>query len=56
MTMQARIRKLDDRHTHLDTQITEELKHPAHDQMLISALKKQKMALKEQLNDLRRQE
>ncbi|MBL4596950.1 MAG: DUF465 domain-containing protein [Robiginitomaculum sp.] len=55
MSMQARIRELDNRHAHLETKITEELKRPAHDPMHISALKKQKLRLKEQVSYLKQQ-
>ncbi|MBL1431800.1 MAG: DUF465 domain-containing protein [Robiginitomaculum sp.] len=55
MSIQARIKELDNRHAKLETKITAEQKRPAFDTVYISALKKQKLALKEQLTGLKRQ-
>ncbi|VAV89154.1 hypothetical protein MNBD_ALPHA06-1405 [hydrothermal vent metagenome] len=55
MTMQARIKQLDHKHATLQTAINNELKHPAHDPMHITELKRQKLRLKEQLIRLRQQ-
>lgn len=55
MSMQARIRELDNRHANLETKITEELKHPSHDPLHVLTLKKQKLALKELLVSLKKQ-
>ncbi len=54
MTMQARIRELNNRHAILETKITKELTHPSRDQIRISELKRQKLALKEQIANLKK--
>ena len=53
MAVDARIRELGNRHSHLENEIERELKHPAHDPLHISALKKQKLKLKEEMQTLR---
>ncbi len=54
MSVQARIKELDTRHANLDSQIVQELKHPAYDSIHISSLKKQKFRLKQELIALKR--
>lgn len=53
MAVDARIRELGNRHTHLEEKIERELKHPSHDPLHISDLKKQKLRLKEEMLSLR---
>jgi hypothetical protein len=53
MAVDARIRELGNRHTNLEQEIEKELKHPAHDPLHISDLKKQKLKLKEEILTLR---
>lgn len=55
MSIDARIEKLDHRHSDLEARIAEEMKHPAHDPMKVSVLKKQKLRLKEEMRTLKRQ-
>ena len=53
MAVDARIRELGNRHSHLEEEIERELKRPAHDPLHISDLKKQKLKLKEEMQTLR---
>ena len=53
MALQAHIRELDARHQSLERLIDEELNHPAHDELRVTELKRQKLKLKEQLEALR---
>ncbi len=53
MAVDARIRELGNKHTFLEEKIEKELLHPAHDPLLISDLKKQKLRLKEEIEALR---
>ncbi|XBQ17287.1 MAG: DUF465 domain-containing protein [Oceanicaulis sp.] len=54
MAAEARIRELDARHAKLEGQITEAMKSPASDSLQVAALKKQKLRLKEEIEQLRR--
>ncbi|TRO97067.1 DUF465 domain-containing protein [Glycocaulis profundi] len=54
MPTEARIRELDSRHTHLETRIEQELKHPSADTLQLADLKRQKLRIKEQIEALRR--
>lgn len=49
MSIDARINELDHRHSDLEARIAEEMKHAAHDPMVVSVLKKQKLRLKEEM-------
>lgn len=56
MAAEARIRELDARHHALDAQIAEALKSPASDTLQVAALKKRKLKLKEEIEQLRRRQ
>jgi hypothetical protein len=53
MSIAARIRELDARHTRLDTQLDELSKHSSADSLEVASLKKQKLRIKEQIEQLR---
>lgn len=52
MAIEARIRELDTRHQNLDRMIEDELRHHA-DPLRVTELKRQKLKLKDQLEELR---
>lgn len=54
MAAEARIRELDARHQALDVQISQALKSPAADTLQVASLKKRKLRLKEEIEQLRR--
>jgi hypothetical protein len=54
MSIEARIRELDTRHARLSDQIDDAGKHPSMDSLELSALKKEKLRLKEEIAELRR--
>ncbi|WP_417584603.1 YdcH family protein [Pelagibacterium sp.] len=49
MTSQTYITSLERRHQDLERKISEELRHPARDALLIAALKRKKLELKDQM-------
>lgn len=53
MSMEARIRELNERHKRLDTAIAAEQKHPAGDDVRIHELKRKKLRIKDELSALR---
>lgn len=53
MAAEARIRELDARHEELETRIEQELKHPSADTLQVVALKRQKLRIKEEIEQLR---
>ena len=53
MAIEQRIRELDARHRDLDIIIENEAKRPAADMMRLSAMKRQKLKLKEEIDLLR---
>jgi hypothetical protein len=53
MALEARIRELGSRHQSLEQAIEEEQRHPAHDELRLRELKRQKLKLKEELESLR---
>ena len=53
MAIDARTRELDSRHQLLERAIEQELRSPSSDSLRITALKRQKLRLKEQLEGLR---
>jgi hypothetical protein len=53
MPIDARIRELDARHTRLDVKIEDVNKHPSADSLELARLKKQKLRVKEQIEQLR---
>jgi hypothetical protein len=53
MAIDARIRELGNRHRSLEAAIAEELTRPATDSLRLSELKRRKLKLKEELEQLR---
>lgn len=53
MALEQRLRELDARHRDLDLIIENEAKRPAVDAMRLSAMKRQKLKLKEEIEELR---
>ncbi|WP_300543560.1 DUF465 domain-containing protein [Maricaulis sp.] len=53
MSIEARIRELDARHTRLDSQIDDLKKHSSADSLEVARLKKEKLRIKEQIESLR---
>lgn len=53
MALDARIRELGNRHQTLDRLIEDELKRPASDDIRLKELKRQKLRLKEEIENLR---
>ena len=54
MAIEARIRELDTRRQSLDRAIESEIRSPSSDQLRVTALKRQKLKLKEEVEALRR--
>ncbi|MFW6412834.1 MAG: YdcH family protein [Oceanicaulis sp.] len=54
MAAEARIRELDARHAKLEGQLADAMKSPAADSLQVAALKKRKLRIKEEIEDLRR--
>ena len=55
MAIKAHMETLNERHQRLEAAITDETKHPAHDELRIVELKRQKLRIKDQLEELRSQ-
>jgi hypothetical protein len=53
MAVEARIRELGSRHQNLEAEIQEEMRRPAYDDMKLKELKRQKLRLKEEMEQLR---
>jgi hypothetical protein len=53
MAIDARIRELGNRHRSLETAIAEELSRPATDTLRLTELKRRKLRLKEEMEQLR---
>ena len=53
MANEQRLNELDTRHRELDFMIENESKHPSVDPMQLSAMKRQKLKLKEQIEAIR---
>lgn len=53
MALEQRLRELDARHRDLDLIIENEAKRPAVDATRLSAMKRQKLKLKEEIEDIR---
>jgi hypothetical protein len=53
MAIDARIRELGNRHRSLETAIAEELSRPSTDTLRLSELKRRKLRLKEEMEQLR---
>ena len=54
MAVEARIRQLGSRHETLEQAIQDEMRRPASDQLKLRELKRRKLALKEEMETLRR--
>ena len=53
MAIDARIRELESRHQLLERAVEQELRSPSSDSLRITALKRQKLRLKEEMEGLR---
>jgi hypothetical protein len=53
MAIEARIRELGNRHNTLETAIRDELSRPAGDSLRLAQLKRRKLKLKEEIEQLR---
>ena len=53
MSIEARIRELDARHTRLDSEIEDLKKHASADSLEVARLKKEKLRIKEQVESMR---
>ncbi len=53
MAIEQRLRELDARHRDLDLVIENEAKRPAVDSARLSAMKRQKLKIKEEIEDIR---
>ncbi|MES1156492.1 MAG: DUF465 domain-containing protein [Alphaproteobacteria bacterium] len=54
MALESRLRELDTRHRDLDSAIENEGRRPAADMTRLSAMKRQKLKIKEEIEALRR--
>ena len=52
MTTEGHIAALERRHRELDRQIDDEMSHLSHDDMIIAALKRKKLEIKDELTKL----
>jgi hypothetical protein len=55
MAIEARIQELDARHQSLERQIEDEMSHPSADDLWVRELKRQKLRVKEEIEQLRNQ-
>jgi len=55
MTTESHIAALERRHRELDHQIEDEMAHISHDDLLVAALKRKKLEIKDELARLRSQ-
>jgi hypothetical protein len=55
MAIEAHVDTLNQRHQELETAISDEHKHPAHDELLVVELKRQKLRIKDQIEEIRLQ-
>lgn len=53
MGLESHIQQLSEKHRRLEESIADEMAHPGHDELKVSALKRQKLRLKEELERLR---
>ena len=53
MSMEARLKELHDRHKRLDQAIAAEAKHPSGDDVRILELKRKKLRIKDEIQQLR---
>jgi hypothetical protein len=56
MTTESHIAALERRHRELDRQIEDEMAHVSHDDMMIAALKRKKLEIKDEMTRLRSDE
>ena len=54
MKIEARLETLDQRYQQLENEIEQEMRRPAHDELKIHRLKREKLALKDEMQDLRK--
>ena len=54
MALESRLRELDTRHRDLDSAIENEARRPSADAMRLSAMKRQKLKIKEEIESIRR--
>lgn len=52
MTIDARLQSLGQRHRELDAQITTEMQHPSSNDLTLHALKRRKLAIKDEIRIL----
>jgi hypothetical protein len=55
MTAVSHLEALQRRHRHLDQKIDEEMQHPSRDALVISALKRKKLEIKDEIARLERE-
>ena len=55
MAIEAHVDTLSQRHQELETEISDESKHPSHDDLHLVELKRQKLRIKDQIEELRLQ-
>ena len=53
MALEAHMDTLNQRHQELETAITDESKHPAHNDIQLLEMKRQKLRLKDQIEEIR---
>ncbi len=53
MAIDAHLETLTHRHEELETEIAVEMKHPSHDEIRINELKRQKLRIKDQMEEIR---
>ena len=53
MAIKAHLETLNQRHQELETAIASETKHPGYDELRVIELKRQKLKIKDQLEELR---
>lgn len=53
MAMKAHLETLNQRHQELETAISSEMKHPSHDEVRISEMKRLKLRIKDQIENIR---
>ena len=55
MAIRAHMETLKERHQELETAISSEIKHPGYDEFRLVELKRQKLKIKDQMEELRSQ-
>lgn len=54
MAIKAHMETLTQRHQELEATIATEMKHPSHDELRLHELKRQKLTIKDQLEELKK--